>query len=160
MRRESIKVARSSARVQSVWSGTPRTRAISGMALRACPSTASLPEASTRFCVMPRRESYFGESYFEATGHSRGRAIFRALQRLLEALEVRRAISPLWFHRRRSPRVPPGTVTKRRPGKTQVLLFRWERCAVRARRGAVAACGAGQSFIKPYPRLMSTSTTH
>jgi hypothetical protein len=43
------------------------------MASRVCPSTASLPEASTRFCVMPPRESYF-----EATGHSRGRAIFRA----------------------------------------------------------------------------------
>jgi hypothetical protein len=35
------------------------------------------------------------ESYFEATGHSRGRAVFRALQRLFQALEALRYFFPL-----------------------------------------------------------------
>src|SRR5262249_19274319 len=78
-----------------------------------------LAEAPTRFCVVPRREFYFGESYFEATGHSRGRAIFRALQRLLSALEGSRDFSAL-VPPAASPRAPPGTVTKRRPRKIQL----------------------------------------
>src|SRR6516162_11839035 len=105
MRRESIKVARSSARVQSVWSGTPRTRAISedspsGLPLNSQSAGGLAPilrYATSR--ILFWRILFWGDGPF-----SWSRAIFRALQRLLEALEVRRAISPLWFHRRRSPR--------------------------------------------------------
>src|SRR5258708_13905724 len=58
-----------------------------------------MAEAPPRLCVVPPRETYC-----EATGHPRGRALFRALQRLLEALKASRDVFPL---------VPPAALTKR-----------------------------------------------